>query len=144
MKLLKKILFTSSLLTAVSCHSSEKKIDTYDNLKKELSGIELERITPHADPEEFEMEVNNGGLNQYFFNSSGQNCFATLRYFQQNGKAKEAKILAEAISLINPKNLQEAELIENLRKRIVVELDDSIVNLKLHNLDNEYYGNMSK
>ena len=96
-------------------------------------------MTPHASPSEFESEVNNGGLNQYFFNSSGQNCFATLRYFKQNGRTKEAKILEEAINLINPNKISEEELIENLRKRIVTELDDSTVNSKLEKLDNEYY-----
>jgi Domain of unknown function (DUF4375) len=136
---MQKTLASLCLSIVISCNGSEKEIDTYGNLKQELRGIELERITPHADPDEFEMEVNNGGLNQYFFNSSGQNCFATLRYFQENGKTKEAKILAKAINLINPKKLPEAELIENLRKRIVTELDDSVVNLKLSELDNEYY-----
>ena len=52
---------------------------------------------------------------------------------------KEAKILEEAINLINPKKLSEEILIENLRKRIVTELDDSTINSKLYKLDNEYY-----
>ena len=87
----------------------------------------------------FESEVNNGGLNQYFFNSSGQNCFETLRYFKQTGKVEEAKILEEAINLINPQKLSEKELLEKLRKRSVDELDDSVINKKLDELDNQFY-----
>jgi Domain of unknown function (DUF4375) len=137
-----KILFPSFIFLILlnsSCHLNEKKVDTYDNLKKDLKDIELEKMTPHADADEFEAEVNNGGLNQYFFNSSGQNCFETLRYFKKSGNTKNASILEKAINLINPKKLSETELIENLRKRVVTELEDSIVNSKLEELDNEFY-----
>jgi hypothetical protein len=122
-----------------SCHNNERKVDTYENIKKDLKGVEHKKVWPLANPDEFESEVNNGGLNQYFFNSSGQNCFATLRYFQKNEMPKKAKILEEAINLINPNKLPEKVLIENLRKRMVAELDDSIINAKLDRLDNEYY-----
>jgi Domain of unknown function (DUF4375) len=114
-------------------------VNTYDNLKKDLKGKELEKIVAHADSDEFEAQVNNGGLNQYFFNSSGQNCFETLRYFKKTGNTKNAAILEKAINLINPKKLNEKELIENLKKRIVIELEDSVVNSKLEELDNEFY-----
>jgi len=122
-----------------SCQNNQHKIDTYDNLKKDLKNVKDEKIVPHANPGEFEREVNNGGLSQYFFNSSGQNCFETLRYFQKNGMTKEAEILSEAIKLINPKNLPEEEFIEKLRKRQVTELDDSTVNVKLDLLDSKYF-----
>jgi hypothetical protein len=137
-----KILFPSFILLTLfnfSCNSNEKKVDTYDNLKKDLKGKELEKIAVHADADEFEAEVNNGGLNQYFFNSSGQNCFETLRYFKKSGNIKNEAILERAINLINPKKLSETILIENLRKRVVTELEDSIVNSKLEELDNEFY-----
>jgi hypothetical protein len=136
---LKLIAFILISVLTFSCQNNERKVDTYENLKKDLKGVEHKKVFPLANPGEFESEVNNGGLNQYFFNSSGQNCFATLRYFQKNGMTKEARILEEAINLINPKKLPEKVLIENLRKRIVAELDDSIINAKLEKLDNEYY-----
>ncbi len=137
-----KILFPSFILLTLlnsSCHTNEKKVNTYDNLKKDLKGKELEKIVAHADSDEFEAEVNNGGLNQYFFNSSGQNCFETLRYFKKTGNTKNAVILEKAINLINPKKHTEEELIENLRKRVVDELEDSVINSKLEELDNEFY-----
>jgi len=131
---------TFVLLTILETSCRQKiKVDSYENIKKDLKSVELDKTKPSADPTGFENEINNGGLNQYFFNSAGQNCFETLRYFKQNGKTKEAAILEKAINLINPKNLPEKELLENLRKRIVAELDDSTVNAKLDKLDNEYY-----
>ncbi|HEU5163892.1 MAG TPA: DUF4375 domain-containing protein [Chitinophagaceae bacterium] len=139
MKSLTSLLSILIVFLTTSCHQNEKKIDTYENLKKDLNGVELEKVKPHADPIEFEAEVNNGGLSQYFFNSSGQNCFETLRYFKQAGKTKEAKILEEAINLINPQKLSEEELIEKIRKRLVTELDDSTVKAKLDILDASYY-----
>jgi hypothetical protein len=96
-------IWIGSALLVMSCHEQERKIDTYENVRKSLKGVEQEQTDPSADPGGFEAEVNNGGLNQYFFNASGQNCFATLRYFKQTGKLEEAKILEEAINLINPK-----------------------------------------
>jgi hypothetical protein len=136
---IKRKLFIFPILFIISCHSREMKVDSYENLKKELKGQELEKTTPHAAPDEFESEVNNGGLNQYFFNSSGQDCFETIRYFKKAGKAKEAQILEDAINLINPKKLSENELLEKLRMRMVDELDDSVINQKLNKLDNEFY-----
>jgi hypothetical protein len=132
-------IWMGAALLMMSCHERERKIDTYENVRKSLKSVEQEQTDPIADPRGFEAEVNNGGLNQYFFNASGQNCFATLRYFKQTGKLEEAKILEEAISLINPKKLPEKELIEKLRKRNVDELDDSVVNKKLDKLDAEFY-----
>jgi len=127
------------ILMVISCQGKERRIDTYENLKKDLKGVELEKTIPVEDPGGFENEVNNGGLNQYFFNSSGQNCFETLRYFKRTGKMEEAQILEDAINLINPKKLSENELIERLRKRTVDELDASIVNKKLNELDEKFY-----
>jgi uncharacterized protein DUF4375 len=127
-------------LSIIGCSNDRKhmKIDTAENLRKELKGVEHEKITPIANISELESEVNNGGLNQYFFNSSGQNCFATLRLLQVTGKTHTVAILQAAIKAINPNNLPEKELIEKLRKREVSELDDDKVNAKLDSLDNEF------
>ena len=124
----------------LSCSNSQShKIGTYDELKKELQNVEQEKRTPSPSVGSLESEVNNGGLNQYFFNSSGQDCFETMRELEKRGKPKTANILKEAIRLINPNNLSELELIEKIRNREIKELDDSIINLKLDSLDNEFY-----
>lgn len=91
-----------------------------------------------ANIQELEMEVNNGGFNQYFFNS-GQNCFETLKILKKNGKDKTAKILEKAIALINPKKLSEKDLISKLRNREIQELDDEKISASLYKLDLEFY-----
>lgn len=114
------------------------KIDTYANVKNELKGVELSKSDPKADVYEFEMEVNNGGLNQYFFNA-GQNCFETLRELQKTGKTNTATILQQAIVLINPNKLSEKALVNKLRKREVEELFDDRISEKLSNLDKAFF-----
>lgn len=120
-------------------NSSENgKIDTYENVKKELKGTEIAKENPKANIDELEMEVNNGGFNQYFLNS-GQNCFETLKALKKNGKAKTAKLLESAINLINPNQISETEFIEKLRKREVEELYDEKINAELNKLDEAFY-----
>lgn len=135
-----RICLFAVLLALASCVGNQRKIGTYNEVKEELKQTALEKTVPVANPSEFEAAVNNGGLNQYFFNSSGRNCFATLRYFQKNGDTARAKILEEAIGLINPGKLSEDDLLEKLRKREVTELDDSVISRKLNDLDNKFYG----
>ena len=115
-----------------------KSIDTYENVKKELRGVELPNEKPKADVEELEMEVNNGGLNQYFLNA-GQNCFETLRELQKTEKVKTAAILQQAIALVNPNKLSEEDLIAKLRKREVEELFDDKISDQLNKLDEKFY-----
>lgn len=116
-----------------------RKVDTYQHIKKELKGTELEKITPEANIEELEVEVNNGGFNQYFLNPSGQNCFATLKALKKNKKTKTAKLLKSAIDLINPNQLSEKKLIEKIRTREIKELYDEKVNAELEKLDKIFY-----
>lgn len=94
---------------------------------------------PKADIAGFEGELNNGGFNQYFFNSSGQDCFETLRALRKEGKVETAKLLERAINVINPGNIPEKEFIEKLRNREVEELDDDNVNAELDKLDSLFY-----
>lgn len=89
--------------------------------------------------EEFEMELNNGGFNQYFFNSSGKNCFEALAILKTNKKYKTAKLLERAINLINPKKFSEKELIQKLENREVEELSDEKISNELNKLDTEFY-----
>ena len=133
------LLFFSFFVWGCAERKKQLKVDTAENLRKELKQVENEKIVPSANVSELEREVNNGGLSQYFFNSSGQNCFETLRMLQRTGKTKTAAILETAIKAINPNNLSENEFIEKLRRRQVIELDDDKVNSKLDSLDNEFY-----
>lgn len=80
------------------------KVDTHDSINRLGKEVEHKKTTPVANIYELEMEVNNGGLNQYFINSSGRNCFETLILLKKKGKYKSATLLEEAIALINPTN----------------------------------------
>ena len=136
-----QLLFLIFIFTSCGQKNSTEnvKIDTYENVKKQLKESEVEKSNPKADIDELEMEVNNGGLNQYFINSSGQNCYETLNALKKSGKFETAKILEKAIKLINPKNIPEKELIEKLRKREVEELYDEKISEELYSLDKEFY-----
>lgn len=115
------------------------KVDTYEKVKNKLKGTKVEKIIPKANIEELEMEVNNGGFNQYFFNSSGQNCYETLKELKRNNKPKTAKLLKRAIILINPNHIPEDEFLERLRKREVEELYNEKISSALNKLDEEFY-----
>lgn len=106
----------------------------YEELLNQLDSADQEAEPRGPDIEGLEMEVNNGGFNQYFINSPGQNCFETLRELQRTGKVKTAALLAEAIRLVNTGNLPEEAFIEQLRKRDA-ELDNADINAKLDSLD---------
>jgi len=127
MKLFNFILYLS-LITFSSCLSQVASDKEKTNISKPMTNIE-----------ELETEVNNGGFNQYFFNSSGQNCFETLKALKKNKKFKTAKILESAINLINPKKLSNEDLINKLRNQEVEELNNKKINAKLELLDLEFY-----
>ncbi|HEY4788769.1 MAG TPA: DUF4375 domain-containing protein [Bacteroidales bacterium] len=143
------------ILIASSCLGGKKKtenesihgkIGTYDEIKKELQKDKVDEnsFPPiSANIDELEMEINNGGFNQYFFNSSGQNCFATLRLLETKNddyNKKLAMLLKKAIQTINVKNLTETDLINKIRLRKLESLENESVKNTLDSLDNVYYG----
>lgn len=142
MKHLIKIQLLLLLLTFSSCaqkNSSESgKVDTDANVKNQLKVSEVEKLNPKASIEELEMEVNNGGFNQYFINS-GQNCYETLKTLKKNGKVETAKLLESAIKLINPTHISEKKFVERLSNGEVNELYDEKISEELNLLDTEFY-----
>lgn len=137
-----KIQLLLLILTFSSCaqkNSSENgKVETYENTENQLKGTEVEKLNPKANIDKLEMEVNNGGFNQYFINS-GQNCYETLKALKKNEKVETAKLLESAINLINPHHISENDFIEKLRKREVEELYDDKISAELNKLDTEFY-----
>lgn len=138
MKNVLSIIFLLPLII-IGCNSRPVKDGLGEGIKNQRNKVGNEKSVPIANINELEMEVNNGGLNQYFINSSGQNCFETLRLLKKTGKSKTAAILEKAISLINPQNIREAEFVEKLRQNKVEELYDEKISSKLNVLDQEFY-----
>ena len=93
----------------------------------------------HVDIAGLERDVNNGGFNQYFFNSSGKNCYATLEKLKASGKLKTAELLEKAINSINTNNLSKEELIILIQSRQLKSLDNSQVNSILDSLDQIFF-----
>lgn len=118
--------------------SEEELIENDANNKKEINNP-TENIEQKDYIREFEMEINNGGFNQYFINNSGQNCFEALKVLKHNKKTETARLLEEAIKLINPKKFSEKEIIEKLKNGEVEELYDEKISFELEKLDAEFY-----
>lgn len=83
----------------------------------------------------FEREVNNGGFNQYFFNSSGNFVHETVHSLNAIGASKTSGILQKAINQFPDKTVpkdrvQRAELLEKI---------ESKANLIWEELDEKFY-----
>lgn len=80
-----------------------------------------------------ETEINNGGFDQYFFNSSGNYSQETLEALKKIGAIKTAKIVEEAYSYFPespiPKNNEKRrEILENIDAQTTekwIELEDA-------------------
>ncbi len=81
----------SSLWKAYSTISEKEKKNGFDDLD------EAERAFLRV--WELEAEINNGGFDQYFFNSSGDHCLETKESLIRIGAQKTAEILADAMFL---------------------------------------------
>jgi hypothetical protein len=70
----------------------------------------------------FEMEINNGGFSQYFFNTTGKYAHQTVNSLKAVGAEKTADILQKAIDKFPKKTVPEdddkrADLLENLEDK---------------------------
>jgi len=77
------------------------KIDTYLNSKSEY-GENIEKLNPSQRTflfvENLEREINNGGFNQFYFNSSGDFSQETVNALLEIGAKKTAEIVKKANS----------------------------------------------
>ena len=126
---IKKLLVESYLAALIvfflsGCSQNQSKVDK-----------DFYQGKPEANIKLLVAEIDNGGFNQYFFISSGVDCFETLRALRSQGKTKSAEIVQQAINQINPEMLSEDQLIDKIRKREVTELDDEKVSDALYRLD---------
>jgi hypothetical protein len=93
-------------------NSENKKIDL-DNYIGELCsyGDDIDKLTEEQKQFYYnqclEREINNGGFNQYFFNSSGDFAHKTVQSLQTIGATKTADILQKAIDQFPSSNVPE-------------------------------------
>ena len=127
--------------------SPHGKIGTAKEIRKAIkeSGISEKQVFEpiQANISELEAEINNGGFNQYFFNSSGQNCFETLKALEEKNdeySVQLAHLLKRAIEVVNVENLTNDMLIDNIRNRELESLENDSINEILYSLDKIYYG----
>ena len=84
---------------------------------------------------ELDAEVNNGGFNQYFWNSSGELCGVALNGFKMLGDADRAKLLRQAVEI----HLEEAANTAGLDRGDMKAFKESYRRTKLNRLDDAYY-----
>ena len=140
------------VLALSSCGNKFKSphgnIGRAEELQKQIKETEdlsnTEFPEPQANITQLEMEINNGGFNQYFFNSSGQNCFKTLEALELRGdqhSIRLAQLLEKAIEVVNTEDLSNEDFIEKIRMRELESLENDSINQILDSLDNVYYRN---
>lgn len=81
-------------------------------------------------------EVNNGGYDQYFFNSSGYYVFETIQYLKTIKAENTRKLTEKALGLVNKENLEKEEFKEQQINR---QIDYDDVCDELDELDSKFY-----
>lgn len=82
-----------------------------------------------------EREINNGGFNQYFFNSSGDFAHKTVQSLQTIGAYKTADILQKAIDQFPNSNVPEDR---NERQEILEQIQET-ADVVWEDLDQQFY-----
>ncbi|NCU05033.1 MAG: DMP19 family protein [Chitinophagaceae bacterium] len=127
-----------TLLTSADTNSTIIELDNH--ICKLCSwGDNLDRLTEPQKHfffnQNLEREINNGGFNQYFYNSSGDYAHETLTSLQSIGANKTAVILRQAIDQFPnstvPKDRQE-------RQNVLEQIEDK-ANEVWENLDQKFY-----
>ena len=82
-----------------------------------------------------EREINNGGFNQYFFNSSGNFAHKTIKSLLTIGANKTADILQKAIEQFPNSNVPE----DRTERQIILEQIQGTANLTWEELDQKFF-----
>jgi hypothetical protein len=82
-----------------------------------------------------EREINNGGFNQYFFNSSGDNAHETVISLKAIGADKTADILQKAIDQFPDKKVPK----DRDERNVILEQIEETSNDVWDGLDQEFY-----
>jgi Domain of unknown function (DUF4375) len=144
----------SNLEDLLNSDDSNRSIIEFDNFIGELCdyGDDFSKLTEHQKlfylTQNLEREINNGGFNQYFCNSSGDNAHETILSLKAIGADKTADILQKAIDQFPgktvPKDRDErveiVEQIEETDNEVWEELDENFFEYEddLNTLNIEY------
>ncbi|MDQ2087028.1 DMP19 family protein [Herbivorax sp. ANBcel31] len=85
--------------------------------------------------EELENEVNNGGFNQFFFNTAGDYTFEILKALNEIGSLKFSGILEKAIDVFPARDIPEEM---ELRREVLEQIEEK-ANPIWNELDMEFY-----
>jgi hypothetical protein len=126
------------LLNSKNVNGSIIELDNF--IGKECNyGDELGKLTEPQKlfylNQNLEREVNNGGFNQYFLNSSGNYAHETILSLAAIGATKTAKILGRAIDQFPGKNVPNDR---NERNVILEQIEDE-ANKVWNELDKEFF-----
>lgn len=128
----------NSILELPDIMEAEMQIDGYLN-KKSAFGDELENLTAQEKiflfVENLLREVNNGGFNQWFFNSSGDYVHETIAALDEIGAVKIATIVKQAVSFWPEGKVPKDR---SARQDILQQIEDS-ANSDWAKLDNLFY-----
>lgn len=72
----------------------------------------------------FDAQVNNGGLHQYFWNGYGQFAYETVAYLGLLGDTERARILRQALTVLEAEEPASAVLREKVHARTLAALND--------------------
>ncbi len=127
-----------SILRLANYTEAEIEIDNQLNKKSEF-GDELDKLN---DPEKNFLfvenllrEVNNGGFNQWFYNSSGDYAHETIAALNAIGAVKMAAFVEKAISIWPERNVPKDKLV---RQDMLQQMEDS-AKPEWEKLDNMFY-----
>jgi hypothetical protein len=127
-----------SLLNSPDTNKSIIEIDNY--ISKLCSyGERIEKLNEHQrvffHNQELEREINNGGFNQYFFNSSGNFAKETITSLNEIGAYTTANILKEAIAQFPDGEVPK----DQSKRRTILEQIEEKANPVWEQLDQRFY-----
>jgi hypothetical protein len=134
---------TAAILDSVSDDVLEQKVidNIWSKMKKDLSDEESV-VSQLTQPQKtiyviwlVEAEVNNGGFNQFYFNSSGKYADAAETAFQQIGAVQHADLMKRANNIYE----KNRERLESFDDGTIDSFSKSYENNPLNRLDDEFY-----
>ena len=138
-----KIVMTkiSNLDTLLNSEDTNESIIELDDLIGEICdyGDDFSKLTDHQKlfylNQNLEREINNGGFNQFFCNSSGDNAHETILSLKAIGADKTADILQKAIDQFPDKTVPKDR---DERTEIVEQIED-VADEVWDELDQKFY-----